>query len=96
MKNPTGRLMAGAAFIDAGSNFVAQLDKHQVGGVMFVCITALAVAAVAVVTLVLPLRAALTFRDGAPKASTNKRRKPRAVDNSRKGRPRADNSRQRK
>jgi uncharacterized membrane protein YccC len=105
MKNPTGRLMAAAALIDAGSNLVAQLDKHQVGGAMFLCIIALAVVAVVVVALVLPLRAALTSRERLPQASRSDLRTPRVADNSRKSERQqrrqlsataADNSRQRK
>ena len=76
MKNPTGRLMAGAALVDECSNLVAQLDKHQVGGVLFLCIVAVAAVAV-VVAMVLPLLAALTSRERLPRARGSGRRTPR-------------------
>ncbi|MFX1739990.1 hypothetical protein PXJ20_32115 [Paraburkholderia sp. A1RI_3L] len=109
MKSNLENLNQAAAFIDACSNFVAQLDKHQTGGAMFVCCVALALVGVVVVALTVPLRAALTSHDNEPKAAKSNRRMPHADDNSRhpegqqrrqlsatSDAPSADNSRQRK
>jgi len=81
MKSNLENLNQAAAFIDACSNFVAQLDKHQTGGAMFVCCVALALVGIVVVALTVPLRAALTPRDDRPKAGKSDRRVPRAADN---------------
>lgn len=88
--------MAGAALVDAGSNLVAQLDKHQVGGVLFLCIVAVAAVAMVVVATVLPLLAALTSRERLPQARRSDRRTPRVAGNGRKARSRTSRSRQRK
>lgn len=83
MKSNLENLNQAAAFIDACSNFVTQLDKHQTGGAMFICCVALALVGVVVVALTVPLRAALTSRDNQPKAGKSDRRTPRVADNSR-------------
>ncbi len=49
--------MESAALIDACSNFVVQLDEHQVGAAIFFGIIALAAVSVAVVALAMTQRA---------------------------------------
>jgi hypothetical protein len=73
-----------SAVIDASSNFVAQLDAHQFGGVLFLCCVALVFAAVVVATLVWPLLVAVSRhnRPGTPHRST--RRAPRVAGASRR------------
>lgn len=96
MKSHLENLNQAAAFINACSNLVTQLDKHQTGGAMFVCCVALTLVGVVAVALTVPLRAALTPPDDRSKAGKRDRRAPRVADNSRNGRPCANNSRQRK
>ncbi|WP_434717189.1 hypothetical protein P5X00_40050 (plasmid) [Paraburkholderia sp. A2RO-4L] len=91
MKNTTEHTNQAAAFVDACSNFVAQLDKHQTGGAMFICCIALLLVGVVVVALSVPLRAAQPSRDDAPEVRKSAQRAP-AADDSRK--VRADNNQQ--
>jgi hypothetical protein len=49
-----------SAVIDACSNFVAQLDKHQVGGVLFLCCLVLVFTGVVAAVLVWPLLVAVS------------------------------------
>ena len=53
------RVMEVAALIDACGHFVAQLDAHQFGAAIILCIVVLATAGAMVVALALTLRAAL-------------------------------------
>ncbi|WP_158898435.1 hypothetical protein [Burkholderia sp. L27(2015)] len=77
MKNPASNLNQAAAFVNACSNFVTQLDAHQVGGAMFVCCIAL----VGVVVVALSVRAALPSREDTPKAHKSARRAPAVGNN---------------
>ncbi|PMS15559.1 hypothetical protein C0Z18_26385 [Trinickia dabaoshanensis] len=76
MKHHVENINQAAAFVDACSNFVAQLDKHQSGGAMFVCCIALLLVGVVVVALTLPLRAAQPSCDDMPKARRSTRGTP--------------------
>jgi hypothetical protein len=59
VRRHTFRVMEVAALIDACGHFVAQLDAHQFGAAIVLCIVALAAAGAVVVALALTLRAAL-------------------------------------
>ena len=85
MKNPTEYTNPAAAFVDACSNFVTQLDKHRTGGALFICCIALLLVGVVVVALSVPLRAAVPSREGTPTARRGAQRGATA-DNNRKAR----------
>ncbi|WP_426021636.1 hypothetical protein [Burkholderia pseudomallei] len=56
--------MESAALIDACSNFVAQLDAHQVGAAIVLCIIVRAAVCVVVVALAVTLLAATRSKRG--------------------------------
>ncbi|MFM0465089.1 hypothetical protein PQR34_45045 [Paraburkholderia sediminicola] len=68
-----------SAVIDACSNFVAQLDAHQFGGVVFLCCLALVFAAVVVAVLVWPLLIAVSRQNRLDTPLQSTRRAPRVA-----------------
>jgi hypothetical protein len=59
VRRRTFRAMEIAALIDACGHFVAQLDTHQVGAAISLCVVALAVAGGVVIAVALTMRAML-------------------------------------
>ena len=74
VRRHTFRVMEVAALIDACGHFVAQLDAHQVGAAIILCIVALAATGALVVALALTLRTALA---SCGRVSAGKRRSRR-------------------
>jgi len=74
VRRRTFRVMEVVALIDACGHFVAQLDAHQVGAAIILCIVAMAAAGAVVITLALTLRAALA---SCGRLSAGKRRSRR-------------------